>query len=1502
MGFASWFRRFIVFTFLIACYPIAWSGHAHAGSAELHWSNVGNPQVTEDLRGLVYAEDQSLFVAVGAGGTILTSTNGSSWMKQNSGVMEQFNAVTYGNGKFVAVGMNGLVAYSINGVQWVTGTIALDTPTLTSVSYGHGVFVAVGDGGNDDGRLYSLPESAFSGAGSLSLVTWTDHSAVLISTPFYDVDFDGTRFMAMGMIGATYISDNGTDWVGLTNDISDFYQGRYLEDTNQSVAIGISFGSTTGIVSLFNHNTGSSWFRESNIGLYSMAYANGKYMAVGDNGTYVEFTISYDSDDQLYVLDGVGSLLTEWKEPSVSATLRKVIFAAGKYIAVGDNGTILAYKAEVLTGLTWSAGNAAGTTKATAVPSGTLKYAVGAAGSRTKPNFGDIATDYTNVLAANTDIAVGPQQHLYVVKVDADNRILAWADIAVQDTDIKPGPTSKDITSVTTPTAITGLANGTAKNASALGLPSQVQVTLEGGTTASVDVDWDVAGSLYDESLKTAQTFPVIGQPVRLPGSITNTQNRTVTVSVTVNAEAPKDITSVTTPTAITGLANGTAKNASALSLPSQVQVTLEGGTTASVDVDWDVAGSLYDESLKTAQTFPVIGQLVRLPGSMTNTQNRTVTVSVTVNAEAPKDITSVTTPTAITGLANGTAKNASALGLPSQVQVTLEGGTTASVDVDWDVAGSLYDESLKTAQTFPVIGQLVRLPGSMTNTQNRTVTVSVTVNAAISANADLASLAVSNGVLNPAFVSTLTSYSVTVSSEVQQVTVTASVYEIGATLKVNGVMTASGQGSLPIPLSYGRNTLEVIVTAPNGQATRTYTVTIHRGLSGDSRLSQLKVNDVQLQPAFDMSQTSYRAAVDYLHANVTVAAAVYDKQSSVSVTGATYDPAKGVYAMPLQVGENTMKLIVTAQDGQSSTVYKLTVLRAPLAELLIPVVVTYAPNDSAFSVTQNVQLPQTAGGGLPVAWVSSDPAVVSAAGQVNRPASKDAIVLLTAVIISGNERAVKTWELIVRKNGTQVVGEEVSQTRTVPVRVGEGQTNVTQTDITRTRMSDGANIDSVTVDADKAQLAVTEALQTNQSVIRVVIEDMQNEPASEVLFRMPLAALSNMANQADLSVETGEASVVLSKQTLEQLKLNGANLFFRFIPIRDASEAAQVKQQAVSSPLVLQQAADRQVEEIGTPMTIETNYTQSYETKLIFPVSKLNMPADETLWAAYLNTLYVYIEHHDGEKEFKQGEIARDASGKIIGLSVTIYKFSTFSVYKMGSAPVSTETSTVTEPSPQQSSPQQPASPEEKAGTEGQGNAAAKRQPYMNGYPDGTFRPEQSMTRAEAAAMLWRLVQSAHDAATPVRTSGSSYKDVEASHWASAAIEGLRSLQLMTGTGEGMFEPDRPLTRAEFAAIAARWKGLSAKGSAASLTDIKGHWAESSIMALAQVGIVSGYEDGLFHPNAQVTRAEAAKMINRLLNRAPASAHVSKLWKDVPATHWAASDIASATEMETSE
>lgn len=155
----------------------------------------------------------------------------------------------------------------------------------------------------------------------------------------------------------------------------------------------------------------------------------------------------------------------------------------------------------------------------------------------------------------------------------------------------------------------------------------------------------------------------------------------------------------------------------------------------------------------------------------------------------------------------------------------------------------------------------------------------------------------------------------------------------------------------------------------------------------------------------------------------------------------------------------------------------------------------------------------------------------------------------------------------------------------------------------------------------------------------------------------------------------------------------------------------------------------------------------------------------------------------------------------------------------------------------------------------------------YIVGGPDGTVRPNDSMTRAGVATIFFRLLKdSVRDANL---LTSNTYTDVPGGHWANTAIFTMTGLDIVRGYDAAAFGPGDPITRAQFAAICARFDTGKSNGSR-TFSDIKGHWAKAYIERAAELGWISGFQDGTFRPDAYITRAQAVTMINRMLNRVP--------------------------------
>lgn len=178
----------------------------------------------------------------------------------------------------------------------------------------------------------------------------------------------------------------------------------------------------------------------------------------------------------------------------------------------------------------------------------------------------------------------------------------------------------------------------------------------------------------------------------------------------------------------------------------------------------------------------------------------------------------------------------------------------------------------------------------------------------------------------------------------------------------------------------------------------------------------------------------------------------------------------------------------------------------------------------------------------------------------------------------------------------------------------------------------------------------------------------------------------------------------------------------------------------------------------------------------------------------------------------------------------------------------------------------------------------------FLSGYANGTFEPDRNMTRAEVTTMFARLLT---EKMAADQTYSNTFSDVAKSHWAANYIGYMQQFGIITGYADGSFRPDASVTRAEFAAIASRFETLT-EGTK-SFSDVpSSHWAAKYINFAATRGWVNGYADGTFRPNNSITRAEVAAVTCRLLERnadqSYIRSHLSELraFTDVSESHWA--------------
>jgi len=223
------------------------------------------------------------------------------------------------------------------------------------------------------------------------------------------------------------------------------------------------------------------------------------------------------------------------------------------------------------------------------------------------------------------------------------------------------------------------------------------------------------------------------------------------------------------------------------------------------------------------------------------------------------------------------------------------------------------------------VLGNFIA-PG---NCSGSPVTFTITVNPTpLPGDATLSALSISTGTLGPAFAPTATNYIDNVSYATTSVSLQPMANNPSATITVDGVAVASGSQSPNIPLSPGKNTVTIVVTAEDGTTTKTYTILVVRG-SINANLTNLKISIGALTPAFATATTSYTRSVGNTITNITITPITADPTATVTVNGTPVASGSASGNIALNVGPNVINTVVTAQDGITKMTYTITVTRA---------------------------------------------------------------------------------------------------------------------------------------------------------------------------------------------------------------------------------------------------------------------------------------------------------------------------------------------------------------------------------------------------------------------------------------------------------------------------------------------------------------------------------------------------------------------------------------------
>lgn len=419
----------------------------------------------------------------------------------------------------------------------------------------------------------------------------------------------------------------------------------------------------------------------------------------------------------------------------------------------------------------------------------------------------------------------------------------------------------------------------------------------------------------------------------------------------------------------------------------------------------------------------------------------------------------------------------------------------------------------------------------------------------------------------------------------------------------------------------------------------------------------------------------------------------------------------------------------------------------------------------------------------------------------------------------------------------------------------GEQAVDTAKVEIERTRHANGKTSDLVTFDEAKANEVAERAAAAKQHAARIVIPDAKDE-VGEVRVNVSRSALAVLQkNGIDLEIYTDNAVIRVPIASLAGLD---EEFYFRLVPIREAALRQEIEQRARTEEVVRKIAGNDDIQVVARPMTIETNLSSRAIT-LTLPLRDVALPQDPQERAAYLKHMGIFIEHTDGDKEVVSGKTVTGADGRL-GLQFGVNKFSTFTILHMAAL------------------------------TDAEQQSGGTHAKYIDGYPDGTFGPERSVTRAEMATLLVNsgIVPASLDSA------GASFPDVAATHWAVANIGRAEKAGLLVGYSDGSYRANASITRAEMAAIAYRYLKPDSAPSRTFSDVPASHWANGMIAALS--GYLDGYPDQTFRPNDKLTRAEVVTILNRILKRGPLNGIAKPSWPDVAPSYWAFGSIEEAS------
>ena len=639
------------------------------------------------------------------------------------------------------------------------------------------------------------------------------------------------------------------------------------------------------------------------------------------------------------------------------------------------------------------------------------------------------------------------------------------------------------------------------------------------------------------------------------------------------------------------------------------------------------------------------------------------------------------------------------------------------------------------------------------------------------SSNADLSALSLSSGTLDPVFARDTTSYTATVPYSVSSVTAKPSAAESHATLKVNGSTVTSGSASGAVSLDVGDNIVTVEVAAEDGTTTKTYTITVTRfERSSDADLSALSLSSGNLNPAFSSEKTSYTASVANNVNSLTVTPTVSESHATVKVNGSTVTSGSASEAVNLDVGDNTVTVEVTAEDGTTTKSYTVIISRAAAS--------------------------------------SGGPSAGGSGGAVSSPVP-------TTVPTPSTQQTV-----LVTVNGTaQQAAKETKVTEagksTIIVNIDNTMIEKMLDTVSQEQPSRTNNLLGIQAADQKAEVAnfeltgdMVKKLEDHHFDVSVKQGDMEYViPAAELAIDKAAANLGiTIANLQDITVEISVKKPDEAKEVQFNHVLTDRGAKQVLPPVSFGVVARTTKKDGSIAEVsidrfgsyvarVIQLPEGTTFDRVTTGVVLDTDGSYSSVPTEQIQIKEKKYVKINSLTNSEYAVIYSPLRVQSVEKHWSK-EVVNDLASRLVivnpetfepNQSITRADFAEYIVRALGLYRASSDSvsgfSDVRE-----------------TGNQSQAIRIASEMNLVNGYPDGTFRPEANLTREEAMTMYERAMKVTQLTGTDIARYEKYSDFVQVSSWARSSVQNVLAAHVFSGTGAETISPKAHLTYAQAA------------------------------------------------------------------------------------------------------